>query len=674
MKLKAAFSRMGFGGAMGALLATTAGVVPATKWIGLKFEHLSYDIPYTICAPVKTDGVVIVYIDDDSYENLNQPKNAPLDRHLHARLIDRLKAEGAKAAVFDVVFSDPSNPAADADFARAIKEFGKVILAADDVPAASSQGAASGRQLVPPAPVFMDAAAGIGVDLLEPDEDLVVRQHYHGERDGLAASLSWATAEFLGLKVTKEDAKHAGEYWVRYYGPPQSIRNVSYYQAVGGDLPAGFFKDQVVFVGSHMFTKLSSERKDEYPSPYPLWLLDKGRRFMPGVEIHATEFLNLSRGEWLSRLSQLNFMTALIAAGVVLGFGIAQPRPIGAVVVSVLSLSGIIVLAVYLMSYRWLWFPWMIMAGAQITVALLWSVAFNSVQLYVQKRLMEQSLSMYVSPRRVRQIAQRQEILKPGAEKQELSILFSDIAGFTSISEGMDSDKLARVMNNYFENAVTNCIHQADGTVVKFIGDAIFAIWNAPEEQPNHPELAARGALLLRDQVTRSSDDPASLKLQTRIGLHCGVANVGNFGSSTRIDYTAIGENINLASRMEGLNKYLRTTLLATGDIYHKVSDKFVARFAGHFRLKGFEKVVEVYELLAPIDQAAASRDWREAFQAALEQFQKRSFPAAATGFQRVVQLHPDDGPAAFYLNQIEEFRTAPPPEDWAGEIELKEK
>jgi adenylate cyclase len=238
----------------------------------------------------------------------------------------------------------------------------------------------------------------------------------------------------------------------------------------------------------------------------------------------------------------------------------------------------------------------------------------------------------------------------------------------------MDSDLLARVMNAYFENAVTHCIHETDGTVVKFIGDAIFAIWNAPEKQANHQELAVRGALLLRDQVTRSADGPAGVKLHTRIGLHCGVANVGNFGSSTRIDYTAIGENINLASRMEGLYKYLGTTLLATGDIYRGASNKFVARLAGHFRLKGFEKVVEVYELLAPGDQAEASRLWREAFQAALEQFQKRRFSQADAAFQQVLQLRPDDGPAQFYLRQIGELRATPPADDWSGEIELKEK
>jgi adenylate cyclase len=162
--------------------------------------------------------------------------------------------------------------------------------------------------------------------------------------------------------------------------------------------------------------------------------------------------------------------------------------------------------------------------------------------------------------------------------------------------------------------------------------------------------------------------------LITRIGLHTGVANVGNFGSTERVDYTALGENINLASRMEGLNKYLGTTVLATGETCGSLGDRIVTRFCGVFRLKGFERAVEVYELVDPLERAEATRAWREAFAVALRHFQGKEFEAASAAFRRVIELHADDGPSKFYVQKIADLSPSELPSDWKGEIELKEK
>ena len=162
--------------------------------------------------------------------------------------------------------------------------------------------------------------------------------------------------------------------------------------------------------------------------------------------------------------------------------------------------------------------------------------------------------------------------------------------------------------------------------------------------------------------------------LITRIGLHTGVANVGNFGSTERVDYTALGENINLASRMEGLNKYLGTTLLATGETFAAVTGKVISRFAGRFRLKGFERAVDVHELIGTPEEAEATRPWRETFGEALRHFQERNFAAAEAGFRRTLELHPGDGPAEFYLTRLAELPPGLLPDEWTGEVELKDK
>jgi len=276
-----------------------------------------------------------------------------------------------------------------------------------------------------------------------------------------------------------------------------------------------------------------------------------------------------------------------------------------------------------------------------------------------------------LSPKLVKKFTKDPTLLKPGAVKHLLTILFTDIAGFTTISEGMDPDELARLMNEYFQTAVQNCIHATDGTVVKYIGDAIFAFWNAPEFQGDHAYLACDAALRFRALKALKVNGH---ELITRIGLHTGVANVGNFGSDTRVDYTAIGENINLASRMEGLNKYTGTVVLITADTQREVGSRLLTRYLGLFRLKGFEKAVGVYELIGRPEQEAESRELRELFAGALEKFMKRDFAGAEDSFRHILEVSPEDGPAQFYLEQIHELRAAEPPAEWKGEIILKDK
>ncbi|HEX3889582.1 MAG TPA: adenylate/guanylate cyclase domain-containing protein, partial [Verrucomicrobiae bacterium] len=318
-----------------------------------------------------------------------------------------------------------------------------------------------------------------------------------------------------------------------------------------------------------------------------------------------------------------------------------------------------------------IWFPWMIIVVIQIPIALLWSVVFNSIRLHVQNKLFEASLALYLSPKLVKKFSNNRELLKPGAKKEMLTILFTDIASFTSISEGMDSDDLARHMNLYFETAVAQCIHHTDGTIVKYIGDAIFSFWNAPDLQADHQLRACEAALQFRNLPPQYMNGQL---LITRIGLHTGVANVGNFGSTARVDYTALGENINLAARMEGLNKYLGTIVLLTSDTHAGVENKFTTRFLGNFQLKGFEKSVGVYELMGALDKAADFQPLSAAFAAALKLFQQGKLTEAENAFRKVLEIESNDGPSKFYLKQFAELRGHPLPEDWKGDVELKEK
>jgi adenylate cyclase len=657
-------------GLVGAALAVSLGLGLHSFRLGQTLLYWSYDLPFIVRPVVRPQEVVVVYMDDESHEKLGQSRLAPWDRSLHAQLVDRLSAAGARAIVFDVVFSDPGPvPEHDQQLARAFRASGRVILAADTVPAGLGTPTRQ-RAVIPPLDLFRDAAASFGSAETLPCHDFAIRQHFHGTADDLVPSLSWATAVFVGAPVTRQPEARLQERWINYYGPPGTLPHLSYYRALDPQgAPDWWFRDRVVFVGAWLLTKFAGERKDEFRNPFSYWRTQD--RFISGVEVQATQFLNLIRGDWLRRWPDWVERLVLAVLGAALGWVLFQCRPLTATGLALGLSLGTAATATGLFVGQRLWFPWLVVV-AQVTGTTLGSIVFNSIRLYIQKRLYEQTLALYLSPKLVKKFASDPTFLKPGAEKQTLTILFTDIADFTTLSEGVDSDELARVMNQYFERAVTECIHPTDGTVVKYIGDAIFAFWNAPEPQPDHALRACRAALALaRLPPLYLNGRP----LRTRLGLHTGVVNVGNFGSTARVDYTALGDNVNLASRMEGLNKHLGTTLLATADTYAAVADRIVSRPCGRFRLKGFEKAVEVHELLGWVEEAdLPTRPWREAFAQGLLAFQQRDFATAEAHFRRTLALRPDDGPARFYLAQSEQLRLQPPPPDWTGEIELKEK
>jgi adenylate cyclase len=672
MRFSFKLTRAHLAAAAGALLAVGSGLLLHEFKFGSGLAHASYDLLTVMRGDVRAEEAFIVYMDDAATRSLGQSDTAAWDRALHARLIERLTAAGARAIVFDVVFANPKPEKADADaaLAKAMKESGKVILAADYV-----RADADANRVDPPFDLVRDAAAGMGSDEVDSDADLVVRQHTP-RGDSPISSLSWAAAEFCGAAVTKQENLEGVPRWINYYGQALFIPSRSYHEALDPSLtPDSTFSNKVVFVGAHTMTKYAGERKDEYRNPYSFWLsqamLRKQRAlFCPGVEIQATAFLNLLRGDWLRRMTWSTETALLLGLGIVFGYGLVRLHPIAATAVALAGLALVIGSFYLLFLRKLIWFPWLLVV-VQIVAALFWSILFNSVQLYVEKRLYEQTLRIYLPPALVKKFAKSRELLKPGAQKQLLTLFFSDIASFTTLSEGMDSDELATTMNLYFETAVAKCIHKSEGTVAKYIGDAIFAFWNAPDPQADHAARACEAALLLRAQADQKFNGRI---LPTRIGLHTGVANVGNFGSEQRVDYTALGESVNLASRLEGLNKHLGTHCVISGETKKALGDRLVTRSLGKFQLKGFEGLVEVHELIGFPDEAEPTRPWREAFAEALNNYEQRNLEFAQMGFQQVLELKPDDGPTKFYLERIEDLSRQQLPDNWVTHTILKEK
>jgi adenylate cyclase len=251
----------------------------------------------------------------------------------------------------------------------------------------------------------------------------------------------------------------------------------------------------------------------------------------------------------------------------------------------------------------------------------------------------------------------------------------------------MNPNDLLNLLNEYFQAALA-CIHDEDGTVMDLVGDAIFALWNAPVDQPDHRERACRAALRLRERLIEFHAGNRGFALRTRVGLHTGMVCIGNIGSERRFDYAAVGDNTNLASRLEGLNKHFGTDMLASRDVQQAVEAQLTSRLVGHVRVKGFAKAIEVHEIIGDLNAAHATQPWREMFARALQHFRNRDFETARELFQSTIELRKQttppgakananaggDGPSLFYLRTIEELRKAPPAEDWIGEITMKDK
>ena len=612
---------------------------------------------------IPNQNIVIVYLDEESYRDLKQSPT-DFDRSLHTRLIRKLKDEGAKLVVFDILFIDPksSNAAVDDDLARAMRAHGKVVLSGHH-----EDDELLGSGIIAPVDPLRDACAGWGIATVDRDMDFEPRRHR--EDSDRIPSLAWKSAEVMRAEITCKPEVRRQERWLNYYSP-DPFDSVSYKTVFDNTLPIGFFKDKLVFVGSGGdVAGYRGDLKEQFRSP---WTWRTGR-YHDGVEIHAITFCNLVQQDWLWQLSDNLQYWIILVVGAALGYGLCLFRPVAATGVACAFAVLLTAASFFLFARFNLWFPWLIPVAAQIPLALLWSWLFYSIISYTQTKILETSLALYLSPHQVRHIQKQPELLKPGGLQQTVSILFSDIANFSGISEGMDPNALVNLLNVYYETAI-GCVHETEGTVMKLIGDSIFAIWNAPQEQPDHQQRACRAALLLNEKLIRFDAGIAPLQLRTRIGLHTGLVCVGNIGSSARFDYTAIGENVNIASRLEGLNKQLGTNILATREIQASLEGRIITRAVGQFRFKGFEKAVEVYEIISPVESAQASQPWRETFEKALCDFQNQQFDAAAEGFRQTLILHPEDGPSRFYLVKAAELQKRTLPKDWRGEIELLEK
>ena len=343
--------------------------------IGVPLQRASFDLPLTLRRDIAAHEAIIVYLDDPSHQRLKQPHHRPWDRGLHAQLLTKLIACGARAVVFDILFSD-TGPEATGEraLADAIQRApGQVFLGAQ-----FDKGKGTSKSLELPLRIFRDEAdENWGFVDLAPDPDRAVREHFHGYVDWKdTPSLTWRVAAKLGARATQPAGSDRRRRWLNYYGPPGSLPHLSYYEAVDYEYPAlmNLVRDKIVFVGLGTVTGYSDQPQEAFLNPY----CRLGAARSPGVDIHATQFLNLWRNDWLRRLPPwLEFGLVLFWGGM-MGFCLTLVRPWPAVGLGVALMALVAALAMVLAWSQWIWFSWAVLSIVQIPMAVLLAITFSA--------------------------------------------------------------------------------------------------------------------------------------------------------------------------------------------------------------------------------------------------------------------------------------------------------
>ncbi len=642
------------------LLAPLAFLTP-----GRSAEHLWLDFCYQWRpSPPAPADLLLVGIDETSFQELRLAW--PWPRRLHAALIDRLHQAGARLIVFDVLFADPTAPEEDDTLAPALCRAGNVILIKTlDI---TEDRHFRRRILVEPLELFRREARGVGLAVLTPDVDGVVRR-FHLSVDGQAT-----LARVAVQTLQPESVWPVGlTGFIDYVGPARTLETVSYAQVVDAarPLPESKIRGRIVLVGPMLGASATPQgQADAFLTPY----YSLTGRLMSGVEIHGNIIQTLLRRSWGSELPMglrlLLYLTILIPAA----YLFARVSPwIGLALMLTLIVALLGGSALLFLGYRF-WAPPVLLSGG-LTLVYTGNALFHYLVATRDKRWLRRAFSRYVSHSLVELITAHPERLRLGGEEVEVTVLFSDLAGFTTLSEKLTPADLIHLLNDYF-TTMTDIIMDCQGTVDKFIGDAIMAFWGAPISLPHQATQACRAALAMRHALRplQHAWQARGLPLlQVRLGLHTGLAVAGNVGSRERFNYTVMGDAVNLASRLEGVNKLYGTDILLSDATCRKVADSFWLRELDTVRVKGRRQAVVISELVAA-QMGDPAPLWLEPFHRGRRAYLERQWRMAAGFFQEVLRLRPDDPPAHLYLARCRHLIRHAPPDDWTGVMVLDSK
>jgi adenylate cyclase len=669
-------------------------------------EFKTYDLRVNIFArnSSPTDEIIAVILDQNSLDWARDTHNWgwPWPRAAYSDFIEYMKIGGAKSLAFDVLFTEHSvyGDEDDIEFARAEREFGKFMQSVHfsvqigdsrTLPSAASgkpffdavnfggflrafalDGEARGQF---PIPELLKAAGAIGSTVGTPDSDGVVRRlSLFTLFDGKAVPSEAAASLILGGFAPRVfyDEKNKNVMWEgrnipvdengktllrfrgvdfnRYAPYPISLilQSAEAYKSGGiPELPPEDFKDKYVFFGYY-----APGLYDTAPTPIS--------SMYPGMGTHITMMDGILQDDF-TRETPLGFNLFIIFAVVVLVVGLTIFSNKVYVSLGLLIGSMAVCVGVGFFAYAGGWWTPMVAPFFGVVTAYMAATLYNYRTEGSQRRFIKSAFSQYLSPTVIERLLANPDQLKLGGERREISVFFSDIQGFSTISEGLDPTTLTEMLNDYL-TFMTNIILDSGGTIDKYEGDAIIAFWNAPLSYADHAARALGAAMECQRSLVERQDfyeEKYGARLVTRIGLNTGFAVVGNMGSDRRFNYTMLGDSVNLAARLEGLNKQFGTLLMCTEKTFNDAKGavstgrgEFYGRKLASVAVVGKREPATVYEPLTRevyMEKAAVLKKFDEA----RDLFYVGKFEEAAGLFGEIMEI---DRPAYFYMEQCKYY------------------
>ncbi len=600
------------------IIATIFAIIITSTGLFKTLESRSIDWRFNLRGKVQpTSPVVIVAIDDSSFANM--PERWTWPRTFYARVVENLKKWGAKAIVFDMVFSEPTakNPKEDKIFADAVKKAGNVILGLAILQENIGKGITT--RVLYPVKELKEAAFDLGlVHHRFSETDSHIRETYMLLKSGdeLFYSMSLkAIGLYYGLKM--EDLKIIDDklLWdniniplykgnsciINFAGPAGTFKTVPFYQVYyGKDINTSIFKDKIVLIGStsellhDVFLTAFSMVEIELPNGNT----EKTTVMMPGVEIHANVINTIFSNQYLKRMDPVSGLLLVLAIGILTSFLLFNIKAWHGLIVVSLEIGLYFFIATYLFNTQ----NYIIDFVNPVFSIVFCYLAISTYKVGVEereKRKIKNIFSRYLSSNVVEELIKSEDI-KLGGERKEITVLFSDIRDFTSMSEKITPEEVVFMLNEYLSE-MTDAIFSNGGTLDKFIGDAVMAIFGTPKFQKDHALRAVKtGYLMLKklEQLNEKWQKEGKQKFKIGIGINTGIAVAGNMGSMKRMEYTVIGDTVNLASRLESLNKDLDTQFLISQSTYEQVKDFIKVRRFDNVAVKGKQERLIVYEII----------------------------------------------------------------------------
>ncbi len=614
-------------------------------------DQKSFDVLSVLNPPRITEtNILIVSIDDASFNDIQE--FWPWRREMHGALLTRLKAAGAQLVVFDLIFSEPSafGESDDLYFAESIRNNPPVVLGSYR----SQQLLAEGLQItsIEPLDLFYDAGSHAGSIGIIQDNDGVVR------RVPSAENALWASSLQLSATGTIAAQDYGGKL-IRFIGDANAVPKVSYYRALDEKLlPDELFNDKIVLVGLDVFaaSELGISQDDRYMTPFSI----ASAQTMAGVELHANLMINYQENLFVSTLPELYHI--LLLSGLIVLFSVLFSNWTLKRGTLLLLLAAGIIGGTH----------WYVFVSHQVFIPL-YSLLLSLFLPYMsqgalsyqnemrQKQFITNAFSKYVSKEVLNELLETPEKLALGGERKQVTILFTDIVGFTSISEQLDVDQVARLLQNHLTR-VSKIIVQHGGTLDKYIGDSIMAFWGAPIDDADQADHALQAAIAMQKECKQMRQELSAQGLpqfSMRVGIHSGEAVVGNMGSDFLFDYTCIGDSVNLAARLEGINKYYGTDIILSDHSRQMLKLDTNLQLVDRVVVKGKSNPIPIFTVTENFIynesnmafSLYAEKKWREAYKA----------------YETILEQNPENIIALYYLERIKHFTDNYPGKDWCG-------